>query len=156
MKFGPNVKMRIMMFSNYPYSQTFKKCFKYSFNEFRNIYNWILTKITNYIFWIWDLLWLVKTSHSIQKFKKEIFSKDRTPLVSRNSKFYNTRTMLKCLSLKNSPRWSLTWIDMIQIGLESRLDFLFENIFYFFKNWFFHTGQTGENGQLPLNGCLVT
>ena len=25
----------------------------------------------------------------------------------------------------------LTWIDMIQIGLESRLDYLFKNIFYF-------------------------
>ena len=134
MKFGLKEKMRSMMFSNYPYRQTFKKCFKYSFIEFRSIYNWIFTKIANFIFWIWDFEWLVKTKHSIQKFENEIFSKDRTSLLSRNSKIYNTRTILKCLSLKNSPWWSLTRIDMTQIGLESRLDFLFENIFYFFKN----------------------
>ena len=122
-----------MMFSNYLCGQNFKKCFKYSFNEFRSIYHWIFTKITIFIFRLWNFVWLVKTRNYILKFKKEFFSKERTSLLSRNRKFYNTRTMSWCLSLKNSPWWSLTRIDIIQIGLESRLDFLFENIFYFFK-----------------------
>jgi len=52
-------------------------------------------------------------------------------LVSQNNKFYSTKTILRSLSLKNSPQWNLTQIDMIQIGLENRLYFLFKNIFYF-------------------------
>ena len=131
MKFGLKEKMTSMMFSNYPYGQTFKKCFGYSSNEFRSIYRWIFTKITNFIFRILNLVWLVKNRHSIVKPKNAHFSKERTSSLSRNSKFYNTMTMLRCLSLKISPWWSLTRIDMIQIGLESRLDFLLENIFYF-------------------------
>ena len=71
---------------------------------------------------------------------------ERTSLLSGNSKLYNTRTMLKCLSLKNSPWWSLTRIDMIQIGFESRLNFLFENILYFFKKYFSCTRQPVKKG----------
>ena len=149
MKFGSKEKMRSTMFSNYPYGQTFKKCFRYSLNKFRSIYRWIFTKITNFIFRIWNLVWLVETRHSILKFKKAKKFKEGTSLLSRNSKFCNTRTMLRCLSLKISPWWSLTPIDMIQIGLESRLDFLFENIFYFLKKFFFHLGQPVKKGQRP-------
>ena len=141
MNFGPKEKMRSTMFSNYPYGQTFKKCFKYSLKEFRSIYRWIFTKITNFIFRIWNLVWLFETRNSILKFKKEKIYKEGTSLLSRNSKFCNTRTMLRCLSLKISPRWSLTPIDMIQIGMESRLDFLFENIFYFLNFFFFISGN---------------
>jgi len=48
----------------------------------------------------------------------------RTSLVSRNNKFYNIMTILRSLTLTNSPWWSLIQIDMIQIGLESKFDLI--------------------------------
>jgi len=50
MKFGSKEKMTNKMFSNYPFVQTFNFIFKYSFHEFRSIYSWLLTKISNFIF----------------------------------------------------------------------------------------------------------
>jgi len=130
MKFSSKEKMRSIMFRNYPCGQNFKICFKYSFNKFTSIYRWILTKITNFIFKIWNLVWLVENRHSTLKNLKEIFLMKKTSLVFQNSKFYNTKTILRSLFLKISPQWSLTQIDMVQIGLESRLDFLFDYIFW--------------------------
>ena len=61
-----------------------------------------------------------------------MFSKEITSFLSRNSNFYNTRTMLRCLSLKKSPCYSLTWTGMIQIGLKRSLDFFisFQKLFF--------------------------
>jgi len=55
---------------------------------------------------------------------------ERTSFISRNSKFYNTMTTLRSWSLKNSPPWNLTQIDMIQIDwkVKKKLDFFF-NLF---------------------------
>jgi len=84
------------------------------------------------------LVWLVKTRHSILKFLKEFFLKERMSSVPQNSKFYNTKTILRSLSLKRFPWWSLTQIAMIQIGLESKLDSYFYFLFFlkvFFPSW---------------------
>ena len=129
MKFGVKEKMRSIMFSNYPYGQTFKTCFRFSFYEFWSIYCWILTKITISIFRVWKLVWLVKTRNIILKIETKK-SKERRPIISRNSKLDTTRTMLRWLSLKNSHWWSWSRMDTIQIKLENRLNFTFENIFY--------------------------
>jgi len=67
---------------------------------------------------------------------------ERMSLVFQNSKFYNTMTILRSLSLKHSPWWNLTHIDLIQIGLESRLyffSFLNQKFNNFFKKS--HLGQ---------------
>ena len=74
---------------------------------------------------VWNLAWLVKIGLSIVNFKKAKEMMQGTSLLSPNSKFYNTKTMLRWSTLKNSPMWSLTWIDIIQIALESRLDVIF-------------------------------
>ena len=97
---------------------------------------------------------MVKFGLSIVNFKKAKEMMEGTSLLSPNSKFCNTKTMLKWFTLKNSPEWSLTRIDIIQLGLESRLDEVFKNIFYFFKNLFFGFEQPVKNEQRPKNGLL--
>ena len=104
----------------------------------------MFTKITNFIFWIWDLVWLVKTKHSIQNLKKEFFQRIEHHRLCKIVSFITQGQCWSVCFLKNSPWWSLTWIDMIQIGLEIRLDFLLEILFYFFKKYFIHLGQPND------------
>jgi hypothetical protein len=79
------------MFSNYPYGPISKNSSLSSHNEFRSIQLQMFMRITNFIFRIRIFVWFVITRHSILRLEKEIFSKERSSLISPNSKFSNTK-----------------------------------------------------------------
>ena len=47
---------------------------------------------------------------------------EETKLISLYSKFYKTNEVI---NFEKFPWWSLSWIDIIQIAIESRLDAIF-------------------------------